>query len=142
MSGVVDVVSVVGPFQCNCHVIICPETRHTALIDPGDEPGKILELLRKQEAKLGGPLAVTHLFHTHAHLDHTGRLPKLMKAGFTGKIYATPRYCLLPFSRYPNSSPALSASPSASTRNKPPMSSAILPATVADSLPCWRLIRS
>lgn len=30
------------------------------------------------------------LFITHAHLDHVGRIPKLIKEGFRGEIYSTP----------------------------------------------------
>jgi metallo-beta-lactamase family protein len=32
---------------------------------------------------------------THGHLDHTGRLPLLVKLGYTGPIYATPATCKL-----------------------------------------------
>src|ERR1035437_7719182 len=35
------------------------------------------------------PKEIKYLFVTHAHLDHVGRIPKLIKEGFAGEIYST-----------------------------------------------------
>lgn len=36
------------------------------------------------------PATISALFVTHAHLDHIGRIPRLVRQGFRGKIYSTP----------------------------------------------------
>ena len=40
--------------------------------------------------KVGAFTKLNAVVLTHAHLDHTGRLPLLTKAGYAGPIYATP----------------------------------------------------
>lgn len=56
----------VGPLGCNCSIVADPVTRQALVIDPGDEPDLILDVLAKNELT---PIA---LLHTHAHLDHVG----------------------------------------------------------------------
>lgn len=36
------------------------------------------------------PASVNYLVLSHAHIDHCGLIPRLVKQGFAGKIYATP----------------------------------------------------
>lgn len=54
----------VGPLQCNCTILADPATREAIVIDPGDEPERILRALESEK------LSPVALLHTHAHLDH------------------------------------------------------------------------
>jgi hydroxyacylglutathione hydrolase len=56
----------VTPFQQNCSLVWCDETKEAALIDPGGE----VERLKAAVAERG--LTLQALWLTHAHIDHAG----------------------------------------------------------------------
>jgi metallo-beta-lactamase family protein len=59
------------------------------LVDCGlFQGGRQMEALNRQDWGFR-PKDISALFLTHAHIDHCGRIPKLVKDGFRGKIYAT-----------------------------------------------------
>ncbi len=59
------------------------------LLDCGLFQGSKLNEERNLEPFAYGPKTIDFVVVCHAHLDHTGRLPKLYKDGFRGTIYAT-----------------------------------------------------
>ncbi len=83
----------VGPLQCNCTVIADPVSREAVVIDPGDEPERILRALASAK------LAPVALVHTHAHLDHiTGSRAVKEATGAPIRLHAAdrPLYDALP----------------------------------------------
>ena len=72
MSSFIQTTLPVGAYQCNCQILVCPTTFEAVLVDPGDEPKKILSAIQKIEETHQQKLKVKALFHTHAHFDHIG----------------------------------------------------------------------
>ena len=65
------------------------------LVDCGMYQGKIQDELENEEPFLYDPKEIDFMLLTHAHIDHSGRIPKLYNEGFRGKIYATKATCEL-----------------------------------------------
>lgn len=60
--------------QCNCSVVGDETTHEAMVIDPGDEIGRILEIVKRHN------LTVKQIVVTHAHIDHVGGAMKLKQA--------------------------------------------------------------
>ncbi len=69
----------------SCHIVEIDDKK--IMIDCGMFQGEDEE---KNTQKFGfNPIDIDYILITHAHLDHIGRIPKMVKEGFGGKIYAT-----------------------------------------------------
>ena len=63
------------------------------LVDCGMYQGKVEDNLENSDPFLFSPSEIDFVLLTHAHIDHSGRIPKLYNEGFRNKIYATKATC-------------------------------------------------
>ncbi|CAN5570715.1 MBL fold metallo-hydrolase [soil metagenome] len=63
--------------------------RRRVLVDCGMFQGSPEEIARNRLPFAFEPKSIDAVLLTHAHLDHCGRLPALVKAGFRGPVHAT-----------------------------------------------------
>jgi len=72
----------------SCFLVEAPGLRF--LVDCGMVQGGRTAAARNREPFPFDPASINFVLLTHAHIDHSGLLPKLTRAGFKGPIYATP----------------------------------------------------
>jgi metallo-beta-lactamase family protein len=76
-----------GEVTGSCHLLEAGGKR--VLVDCGQFQGGDHSYARSAEAFPFDPKSIDAVVLTHGHLDHIGRLPLLVKAGFNGPIFAT-----------------------------------------------------
>jgi glyoxylase-like metal-dependent hydrolase (beta-lactamase superfamily II) len=56
----------VGELKTNCYIVASKDTKEAVIIDPGDEPEKIIQAIETEKLK---PILI---INTHVHPDHVG----------------------------------------------------------------------
>ncbi len=73
----------------SCYVLECEQARFA--IDCGMHQGnRVIELRNWDENGVYRPESLDFILMTHAHIDHSGLLPRLVRKGFSGPVYVTP----------------------------------------------------
>lgn len=71
----------------SCHMVEACDKKF--LIDCGMFQGRLTDQMLNYEEFPFNINEIDFVILTHAHIDHSGRVPKLYKAGYTGEIYTT-----------------------------------------------------
>ena len=74
-----------GEVTGSCHLVTVGN--HKILLDCGLIQGRAEDEARNREPFPFDPRSIDAVVLSHAHIDHSGRLPLLVKAGFRGRIY-------------------------------------------------------
>ncbi|MDH5326370.1 MAG: MBL fold metallo-hydrolase [Gammaproteobacteria bacterium] len=74
-----------GEVTGSCHLLQVGQRR--VLLDCGLIQGAPVQEARNRHAFPFKPGSIDAVILSHAHIDHSGRIPLLVKAGFTGPIY-------------------------------------------------------
>lgn len=61
-----------GPLETNCYIVVDEAAGKAMVVDPGDEPDRLLELTEGLE--------VPYVVMTHGHFDHVGAVAELKEA--------------------------------------------------------------
>jgi hydroxyacylglutathione hydrolase len=64
---------VVGPLEVNCFVVADEKTKKAIVVDPGDEPDRIIDIIKNND------FVVEYIICTHGHFDHVGAVSDLKK---------------------------------------------------------------
>jgi glyoxylase-like metal-dependent hydrolase (beta-lactamase superfamily II) len=62
---------IAGPLQSNCYIVYDEKTLDAMVVDPGDEPEKIIGVLDKKKLRVG------YIVCTHGHFDHVGAVSRV-----------------------------------------------------------------
>ncbi|HSN18980.1 MAG TPA: MBL fold metallo-hydrolase [Gammaproteobacteria bacterium] len=86
MNARVRFLGAAGEVTGSCHLV--EWAGHRILLDCGLFQGSPAQELRNHQAFPFDPASIDAVILSHAHLDHSGRLPSLVRQGFRGPIYA------------------------------------------------------
>ncbi|MGE5474979.1 MAG: MBL fold metallo-hydrolase [Ignavibacteriales bacterium] len=78
-----------GMLETNCYIYVDEDTREGIIIDPGDDAGKILDIIKNEKIK------IKYIILTHGHWDHIGVVDRIkVHTGADILIHANDNDCL------------------------------------------------